>query len=174
MPQEKWTTTPPSFSGSNSTTQNKIGFGGTGDDLASDFWPHNFTEEVDPEDYQDTSINLTSPNPTEIPTSMEREIADLRVEIEKLKSYLTSLSPFHNNLETDDHLPSPIINDNWLEKWQAESPEVFMTDDEVDAQILEYEQKFNMSSEELLRCIKEGSAPDEDGIIDWKLLLKYR
>lgn len=49
-----------------------------------------------------------------------------------------------------------------------------VADEEVEAEIKEYERKFGMSSEEFLEQVRLGTAPDEAGIIDWKLLLKYR
>lgn len=48
------------------------------------------------------------------------------------------------------------------------------TDEEIEAAIKKHEQEFGMSSEEFLEQVRLGTAPDEAGIIDWKLLLKYR
>lgn len=57
---------------------------------------------------------------------------------------------------------------------ENDDPAAIMTDEEVEAAIKKYEQQFGMGSEEFLEQVRLGAAPDEDGIIGWKLLLKYR
>lgn len=63
--------------------------------------------------------------------------------------------------------------EDWVARWKAEDPDAIMTDEEVEAKISCYEKRFGMSSEEFLAQVAAGTAPDEDGIISWKLLLKY-
>ncbi len=55
-----------------------------------------------------------------------------------------------------------------------EYQEAVATDEEIEAEIKQYEQQFGMSSEEFLEQVRLGTAPDEAGIIGWKLLLEYR
>ena len=69
--------------------------------------------------------------------------------------------------------------DQEIEEEQAaitaeEYQDAVATDEEVEAEIKKYEQQFGMSSEEFLEQMRLGTAPDEAGIIDWMLLLKYR
>lgn len=52
--------------------------------------------------------------------------------------------------------------------------DVFATEEEIEEDIAYYERKFGMSSETFLQLVREGKEPDEEGIIDWKLLLEYR
>lgn len=66
------------------------------------------------------------------------------------------------------------IKNEILEYTAEEYQEAVATDEEVEAAIKKYEQQFGMSSEEFLEQVRLGTAPDEAGIIDWKLLLKYR
>ena len=64
--------------------------------------------------------------------------------------------------------------EDWVAGWKAQDPDAFMTNEEVEAEIKRCEKKFDMSSEELLRRVEAGTAPDADGIIFWKMLLKHR
>ncbi len=76
-----------------------------------------------------------------------------------------------NSVDASDHQASDYQNGT---TYLPEDSDIYMTEQEVEEQIAYYEQKFGMSSEEFLQSVADGTAPDEDGIISWKLLLKYR
>jgi len=49
-----------------------------------------------------------------------------------------------------------------------------MTRQEIEEHIAAYEEMFGMSSDEFLRSVRDGTAPDTFETNDWRILLKYR
>jgi hypothetical protein len=60
----------------------------------------------------------------------------------------------------------------WLAEWQAQEPDSFLSRSELLEEIACYERKYDMSSEELLQRLDEGTVPDNSEIMDWKILLE--
>lgn len=68
---------------------------------------------------------------------------------------------FHRNPVNDHHIVKELTSDH-------------LSQAEIDSLIEEYERKYQMSSDELVRRVKDGTAPDSIDHIDWYWLVRSR
>lgn len=93
--------------------------------------------------------------------------------VEKLLGDLLLLqnAPIHENSIT---VEDRISDEEWLSEWQAEQPEIFLSEQEVEQEIAFYEAKYQIRSEELMQKVRERKAPDTGEVMDWMMLLQCR
>jgi hypothetical protein len=119
------------------------------------------SEETSSEDFDETfGIQIRS---------LEQRLARL----EKLIDIATRNDIGEENFEEIQESDDDSSFEEWLAEWKAEQPEAYVSKDELSQEIANYEKKYGMSSDELLRRIQEGTAPENSEIMDWKILLEW-
>lgn len=68
------------------------------------------------------------------------------------------------------------LNEQFIEAmsvWMREEPNTVLTEANIEEQIRLYEQQYGFSSEEMLRMVESGTAPEDYEITDWRILVKH-
>ena len=83
------------------------------------------------------------------------------------------LAPGSSNSTNSDY----DLNEQFIEAmsvWMREEPTTVLTEANIDEQIRLYEQHYGFTSEQMLRRVEDGTAPEDFELTDWRILLKHR
>jgi hypothetical protein len=61
-----------------------------------------------------------------------------------------------------------------IQQWEESNPGLLIMGDEIEVRIRGFEERFGMSSDELLHRIEQGECPESTEIMEWRILLDLR
>jgi hypothetical protein len=61
-----------------------------------------------------------------------------------------------------------------IQEWEDKYPGLLVMGDEIEEKIKRFEEKFSISSQDLLQLIEKGEAPDNEDVMEWIILLDFR
>lgn len=112
---------------------------------------------------------LNAPEVATASDDLSGRVLRLEQELDLIRAMLhRALNPTSQSIEEEEE---PF--EQWLKRWQEEDPDAFITDAEILDTIHRYEEKYGMTSEEMLRRAEEGTTPDDFEIMEWKILWEW-
>lgn len=154
--------------------------GTTGDELALDLFTEGWSSSSEIKERQEVYSTTNYPKhlmekgdesaTATLETSYQQiqdRLTDLELLVKSLINNKVSHAREHKEREDSGHL-----DEQWLFEWESEEPHVFMSKKQIKEEILWYEKKYGLMSETLLELVREDSAPDNNEISDWLILLE--